>query len=489
MLIKFKFQMNKKVFTESLSKKRLLLIFAGIFLVCDLTFSFIQYYNTPLFGDLAGVLPDNIIQPVFDDPFGFQMLFKGETHSNPNRFFAHWAVAEYFQNVPLWLQKFTNPVNSVYLVSAIAKLAIQLLFVYFMAFFISGSANPAKKNFLIAAIIIAPLLQAYGYWSRMGIVDKSIVYTFFYALPLVALMLFFLPVFNGLKRRWKIRAIHYFYMVPLVVILPLSGPLVPAVILIVSFLIFLNFFIQSENRNPVEFLKSVPKSFYVLLVPINLWSLYSLFLGFYNSNYSGEMISIAERFSRLPEGIVSQLFHSLGFPLMLLVMGINTWFIKKINNDEGKKLIRIFMWIGIFTLIYVLLLPFGGYRPYRPKIIRYDTFMPVTVALIYYFGASTYFLINHLKTKNKLNYVGGVIVCLLLFTIADIKGIGRNRCERQAFEKMAGSKESIVEIPKDCFVLDWQNMYDYKQSEKKAELIYYWRITSEKKLFYNEPEE
>jgi hypothetical protein len=472
----------------SLIKNHLFLIFAGIFLIGDFTFSFIQYYNTPLFGDLAGhVLPDNVIQPVFDDPFGYHLLLTGESHSNPNRFFVHWALAAYFQYLPLWLQSFSNPINSVYLTSAVAKLVIQLLFVYLLAFFISGSKNPAKKNFLIAAVIIAPLFQAYGYWSRMGILDKSIVYTFFYALPLVILILFFLPVFNQLMNRRKITIVHYFYMVPLIVILPLSGPLVPAVILIVSFLIFLNIFIRSEERNPVAFLKSVPNSFYILLIPINLWSLYSLFLGFYNSNYNGEMISLAERFSRLPEGIFSQLFHSLGFPLMLLFIGINTWYIKRINNYEGKKLIRILIWIGIFAVLYIFLLPFGGYRPYRPKIIRYDTIMPVTVALIYYFGASTYFLINHLKRNNQQRYVATVLLCLLLFTFADMKGIGRNRCERKAFEKMARSDESIITIPKDCFVLDWQNMNDYRQSEKKAELIYYWRITDKKILFYNEP--
>ena len=480
--------MNNIDFFKSLNKDRLLIIFAVIILMGDFTFSFIQYYNTPLFGDLAGhVLPDKLIQPVFDDPFGFNLLMTGESHSNPNRFFAHWAVAEYFQYFPLWLQNFTNPINSVYLASAVAKLAVQLLFVYILAFFSSGNANPAKKNFLIAAVIIAPLFQAYGFWSRMGIVDKSIVYTFFYAIPLVILMLFFLPVFNRLRNRTKITTIHYFYMVPLVVILPLSGPLVPAVILIVSFLIFLNLFIRTEERNLMSYLKSVPKSFYFLLIPINLWSLYSLFLGFYNSNYSGEMISLAERFSRLPEGVFSQLFHSLGFPLMLLFLGFNTWYIKKVNNHEGKKLLRILIWIGVFALLYILLLPFGGYRPYRQRIIRYDTFMPVTVALIYYFGASTYFLINHLKKNNKQRYVFAVILCLLLFTFADMKGIGRNHCERQAFEIMAHSNDSIITIPKDCFVLDWQNVHDYRQTEIKAELINYWRITDKKILFYNEP--
>ena len=480
--------MKNKALFKSLTKNSLFLIFIGTFLISDFTFSFIQYYNNPLQGDLAGhVLPDELIQPVFDDPFGFHLLKTGEPHSNPNRFFVHWALAKYFQYIPLWLQNFINPINSVYLASAIAKLAIHMLFIYILVFFISGRINPAKKNFLIAAVIVAPLFQVYGYWSRMGIVDKSIVYTFFYALPLVMLMLFFLPVFNRLKNCSKIKTVHYFYMVPLIVILPLSGPLIPAVILIVSFFILLHFFIRTEKRNLMAILKSVPNSFYFLLVPINLWSLYSLFLGFYNTNYSGEMISLAERYSRLPDGIFSQLFHSLGFPLMLLFIGINTWYIKRINNHEGNKLVRILIWIGIFALLYIVLLPFGGYRPYRARIIRYDTFMPVTVALIWYFGASTYFLINHFKRAHKQKYAAAILLCLLVFTFADLEGIGRNRYERQALEKMARSDDSIISIPKDCIVLDWHIVHDYKQSVKKAELIHYWGITDKIILFYNEP--
>jgi len=480
--------MKNKNIVLRFTKNRLLLILAGAFLIADFTFSFIQYYNTPLQGDLAGhVLPDELIQPIFDDPFGFNMLSNDETHSNPNRFFAHWAVAKYFQYFPLWLQNFTSAINSVYLSSAIAKLAIHLLFIYLLTYFISGTANPIKRNFIIVAVILAPLFQVYGYWSRMGIIDKSILYTFFYALPLVALMLFFLPVFNLLMYSKKITLVHYFYIIPLIVILPLSGPLTPAVILIVCFLIFLYLFGQSEKRNLIVFLKSVPINLYIILIPISLWSLYSLFLGFYNSNYSGEMISLAERFSRLPEGIFSQLFHSFGFPLMLLFIGINTWLVKRINNQEGEKLIRVLIWLGLFALIYISLLPFGGYRPYRPKIIRYDTFMPVTIALMYYFGASTYFLVNHLKNKDKQKYLPAILLCLLIFTIADTKGIGKNRCERSAFEKMANSKEKIVLIPNGCIVLDWANEFDYTKSERKAELIHYWRITPEKKLFYNEP--
>jgi len=467
-------------------KNRLLQILLIIFLLGDFTFSFVQYYNTPLFGDLAGgILPDKNVQSTFNYPFGFHVLITGEKHSNPNRFFSHFFLSEYFQHVPFWMQKFTNPVNSVYLASALAKIAVQVLFVFLMAAFVSGKQNPLSRKFLLNAVLVAPLFQVYGFWSRMGIVDKSVVYTFFYGIPLVLLMIYFLPVFNRMLRNKKIRTANWIFLLPLMVILPLSGPLVPAVILIISFLIFINYWFHAVSKRPSDFLKYVPTEIYVLLIPICVWSLYSLFLGFYNSNYDSEMISLWERFKRLPEGVYSQVFHSLGFPLMLMMIGVNILFMKKKHSPESKNLVRILIWIGIFAFIYILFLPFGGYRPYRPRIIRYDTFMPINIALIWFFAASCWFVLNHLNGKKMKQYMAGLIFVLLIFIVADLDGIGENTCERNALNKMAHSTDSIIAIPKNCFVLDWSNVYDYKLTQRKAELIHYWGITDKLKLFYN----
>jgi hypothetical protein len=139
-------------------------------------------------------------------------------------------------------------------------------------------------------------------------------------------------------------------------------------------------------------------------------------------------------------------------------------------------------------LLYILLLPFGGYRPYRPLIIRYDTIIPMTVALIYIFSVSTFYLVTHLERKLNKNFLYYIVLVLLIFTITDTKGLGKNKCEKEAFQKMATSVEKVVQIPKDCFIMNWVNIYDYRQSENRAELIYRWNITQEKKLFYNLPD-
>ncbi len=78
-------------------------------------------------GDLAEQLvpePGKGYFQVLHDPLGIQVLIHDKKYETPNRGFAHWTIYAYFMHVPLVLQKFTGPVNSIYLSSAIAKTLI-----------------------------------------------------------------------------------------------------------------------------------------------------------------------------------------------------------------------------------------------------------------------------------------------------------------------------------------------------------------------------
>ncbi len=455
-----------------------------VLLLADFVFSFLQYYNTPLYGDLDGVLPNEDIQKILNDPLGFHAVFSGEKHINPNRYFSHLALMEYFQHVPFWLQRVTNPIASVYLASAIIKFLIQVLFVFGLSFFISEGKRIRINDFLLSTILISPLFQVYGYWSRLGIVDKSVVYTFFYALPLVLLLYYIVLLMNSFKRQRNFHPVIFVLLSLFAVVLPLSGPLVPGVVLTSSAAFALLFFVSKEIKT--EILLKIPIQIKFLWIFINLWSLYSLFLGKYDSNYSTDLIPVWERYLRLPEGIWKQLFHSAGFPVLLALILLNLYQLKK-NADMAtcKKLFQQIKWIGLFALLYILLLPLGGYRPYRPRIIRYDTFMPVTIALIYFFGISTFTLVKWSLGKTKKIYLLMITIVLLFFTFADFEGLTENRCERNAFKKIASAKGPVVEIPENCNVLSWNPSNDYKDSEKRSELLYFWNITNERKLFYN----
>ncbi|HFA51149.1 MAG TPA: hypothetical protein ENJ95_19230, partial [Bacteroidetes bacterium] len=216
-----------------------------LLLTIDAAYSFYQHYQMPLDGDLAKiVLPVKEYKKVLDDPFGLNVLLRAESYPAPNRFFAHASMLAYFKNVPLLLQKFTNPLDSIYLSCAIAKTGIQLFLIWLLARYISGEKNIFRKNFLLAAILITPLFQTNGYNISMGIIDKSITYTFFYALPLGLLLLFFLPFY---KYWWEGKPLGFnIYtkagLILLAIYLAFSGPLVPGVVLILCPSVLIYFF-------------------------------------------------------------------------------------------------------------------------------------------------------------------------------------------------------------------------------------------------------
>jgi len=138
----------------------------------------------------------------------------------------------------------------------------------------------------------------------------------------------------------------------------------------------------------------------------------------------------------------------------------------------------------ICSLIYILLLPFGGFRSYRPYILRYDTVMPVTLSLIVIFGLTTNFLIFNLSGKFKIIFSSVIIIFLLIYCYEDKSTKGINKCQRNALITISESKDTIVLVSSDCTVMSWDKIKDYKESELNAELLKYWRVTKEKKLYY-----
>ena len=466
---------------------KILLIF---FLIGDLTYSFLQYYHTPLFGDFeGGVLPSKHVQEIFNDPTGIKAIITNEKHVNPNRFFSHFIFMEYFRSVPFFLQYFFEPIKSVYLSCALAKILVQVVIIYLLTTIISKEKNILNYKFLIIAALISPLFQTYGYWSRMGIIDKSTAYTFFYAVPISLLILFIKPLYSKLYNNDdKPFGKELFYLIPLVFILPFSGPLIPGIILIFSMLFFLYHIIEFKKHNNLSlisvysYLKVIPKNVLYIIIPVGFLSLYSLFLGNYDSNYGSESIPVIDRYLKLPVGILSQITHSLGFPLLLIIIGINLLIInRKFKSIETEKILKTLKWIGLFSVIYVLLLPLGGYRPYRPNIVRYDTILPVTICLFLILGITTYFL--HGKMKSKKYWIF-IIVSMLFYTFSDISKLDENTCEIKALNDISNSSDKIVVLSSDCNIMSWSKITDYKDSELKSELLQFWNITNEKKLFY-----
>ncbi|MGE0088550.1 MAG: hypothetical protein AB7S50_03640 [Bacteroidales bacterium] len=474
--------------------KRALILLLALLVILDIGYSFLQHYSMPFDGDMAGgIVPANDVKTVLENPLGLKVFSDHVSYPNPNRFFCHWSFYEYFNRAPHLFQIFTDPINSAYLSCALAKTLIQATILFLLAFFISGSVF--NLEFWLAAVIITPLFQTNGYCRYMGIIDPATTYTFFYALPIILVLVYFLPLINNYfyhERLKRFRYLRYFW-IPLALITSLSGPLNPGIALVVGLLLLWNAFWPNLKRvtatNPFARLwyaaVKVPKYYYFYLLPIGIFSMYSLLLGRFNSIDLDNQMPLLKLYARLPEGIFYTFFQKLGFPILLVVLAINTIIInKKASNDDGKKIVNAFKWIGIFSLVYILLLPLGGYRPYRLNVLRYDTIIPITLCLVFIFGKTTLFLIKNLSKKQLAWYVPLIAVVLFIFANADTAKFGKNEAERKAIQEISQSSESVVPINSSCTVLSWILIADPQESKLNSELLKRWGIVKDDKLYY-----
>jgi hypothetical protein len=167
-----------------------------LLILADSFYSFNQFYHTKLDGDLArGLVPEDNFKQILTDPFGYNIIVNNKSYGGTNRFFIHWTGYKYFRTVPFLLQKFVSPVDSIYLSCAIAKLFIQMLLVFLISLYASLSNSFNWKGCLFVSFLIIPLFQTNGYNSYMGVIDKSISYSFSYALPIACLLFYFLPFY------------------------------------------------------------------------------------------------------------------------------------------------------------------------------------------------------------------------------------------------------------------------------------------------------
>jgi len=456
-----------------------------VLLLVDLIYSFLQHYHTPFDGDIAGgVLPDKGVQQVLDSPLGLDVFTKGVTYPNPNRFFSHFFFYKYFNSVPFYLQSFTDPISSIYLSSAIIKTLIQLVCILFITIAIVGHSKLLNKNFLLAALVITPLFQTNGYRSFMGIIDAAITYNFFYSLPFLFLILFFLPLLmRYYYQRKKVNDwLLLFLLFLLSFIISLSSPINAGTVGVLALLFFIKkVFFSKHNVS----LRNISTFDFLYFLPICALSIYSLYLGTFNAISITNHKPLFEMYSNIPIGLIKMLTLKLGIPLLILTIVLNHIFIKRLFQTNGKKYLSLSKWMLLFILTYIALLPLGGYRFYRPSIVRYDTLLPVLVVLFFMYGKSTLFLLNHLDGKRKFFYLGYVIMLMLVFTNADKPEFDKNACERASLEKISSSDAKIIELETACTVLSWGKMTKPTYSEANGQLLKRWNIIKEEKRYYS----
>ncbi len=421
------------------------------------------------------------------EPFGWKAISEGVRYGGVNRYFVHWYISGFYKTIPSFLQNFVNPIDSIFIAAGISKTAIHLSLLSILAMMIVGAKKLWNKEVLIAMLILVPLFQSGGHFYRyFGIVSQSFTYSSFYALPLFLLLLYLKPFYDCLqKKKNEVHWVFKILLIPFLVILPFSGPLVPGVVLVIGFLAFIKIFEDYFKGKLILIFDRIPGYLLVSYACLSVLCLYSIYLGQFNVESGEGGISIFERYSRLPLGLYYQLSQKMVFPLLFLMLFINLFLIRKYDINYSK-INTIFKWIGLFSILYLLLLPLGGFREYRPNIIRKDTFLPIIIGLVYLYGYSTYLILKSKKLKHWKVYFSLVLAFSFVFTYADEPDFEGYECQRNQIQTISESSEPVLKISDDCNVLSWYPIEKPEHSELQSELFQLWNIRKESIEFYQE---
>lgn len=227
----------------------------------------------------------------------------------------------------------------------------------------------------------------------------------------------------------------------------------------------------------------MPGQMLALFAVLAAMSLYSFYVGQFNAEGSTPL-PLTDRYGHLLTGIWHQLSIKIGLPLLLVCTAVDVWLMRRAG--VGGPLLRKFGWIGAFCLLYIALLPLGGYREYRPTLLRSDTMLPATICLFFVFACASVCLLRHFSGKSRRWYGGALVAVLLVFANADELGLQNNRCERDALRQIADAPTAVVPLSNDCPVMDWRPNTKPEGSAVNGQMLHFWGVTREPKLFFKQ---
>ncbi len=474
-------------------KKHWLLPLLLLALLADLGFTYAQNMRLTLDGDMAAiVVPRADYAPVLHDPLGWRVLSTGAWYAAPNRFFSHLFMREYCLRVPLLLQAVVSPITSVYMALSLLNVVVQALLLYVLAWYATGTRRLGSLRLWVAMALLAPFFQVTGYNGQMAILNNAFTYNFFYAIPLLLLLVLLWPLFRAAYYRQPLRLgwARLGVMLVLTVVLTLSGPLIGGASLVVLAGVGLHVVQRRWGRPAAAWWRGAPWASLLVWGWLALWCVYSLYIGRHNTENLLTILPLAERYRLVPYGIFYQLTSKLGLPLLVLGCLANAWFVRRWlpATPTARRIGRLLRWLGWFALVYVALLPLGGYRDYRPLILRHDSILPITVGLMGFYALSASYLLRELPRPAVRWYRAGLVAMALVFTYADrrLERYNDNTCERRMLAVLARPGATpVVRLPEACTVLSWEPITNPNQSLTNAELLQHWRITQEYKPYYS----
>jgi hypothetical protein len=280
------------------------------------------------------------------------------------------------------------------------------------------------------------------------------------------------------------------------VAIALFGPLPAPIILITVTLIFSHLIVKNFGRkyNPDPVMRlwkavtSINRTVLTLLSFAAVTSIYSLYIGTKNSENDVSPIALEERFSKLIQGINDAFFTiNSGFVYIMAALVLNLVLLYVLYRPKYRLYFKVVFFLTLFCLMYVFFLPFGGYRWYRPLILRRDTLTPVLCVIFFCWGTSSVFLINNFRGIKKAIPLLYIIPVMFFYTKKDIitkSARPATECEKASIEILAKSTENCVKLEKNCLVASWIFNTECQQSAYPTAMFEYYNITSKKVYFY-----
>lgn len=463
--------------------RKLLLLFVSVLLLADIIYSFLQHQSKPLDGDLpGGIVPSHDVRPVLSDPLGFTAIQNDSVYPNPNRYFSHASFYLYFDTVPFLLQNFLSPITSLYVSAALFKILVQLILILQLSLLFSKNKFKVY-TVLPVALIISVFFQTNGFQSEIGIIDQSVSYVFFYAFPMIFLLHYFSPLFRFFLYDEELKLTFRGFIFRSLLAFPvcLSSPLQPGIVLIIFLLTVLWLFSVWGIR---FYDRQTNLKIMLYFVPVVLLSVYSLYLGNYNSIAINNQKAISELYVHLASGIYILFTLNISFQLLFYGIILQLFiflFSGLFREDSSMRWIYLFTYL--FCLIYILLLPLGGYRGYRPEIIRYDTFLPVTLVLIFLFTYGSIQIFMNFQNKKWFIISPFVFICLV-FAIKDKPGFYQNEAEKAMLIRISADSHQTVLLPYPVQVISWQPLMDESSSVLIGKMLFKYHITDKPKVFF-----
>lgn len=466
-----------------------------LILLGDLGLSFLQYLSAPIDGDLyAIVLPAPWYEQVLHDLLGLNAVLDGESYGGAGRFSSHFLTSTYFHYVPQLWQAVVSPVDSIYYSAASAKLAAHLGVIMVGASYILGRFQPFRRSFWIAAVAIIPFIQTYGLYHRMGLIDRSITYTFFYIIPIIILLTVLFPFYQyalGYRAHSKKFTLGA-WTVPFllgIVFLGSIGPQVQFLMVLISGLTLLSIAIAQRNKAQ-GLIDGISQPFRgsfqqmgPLLLAMMLSGLWGYIAGLQNiENVDG--LPFLQTITQAAKGLFFHYFEV--WPMWFIAAGIGYHLYKLRSRTESEvKYFRRFLFISLLAIcIYMIALPFGGYRSYRPYIYRYDLLIPVTLWLIYTLLTSGRLYLKYLHSRQSAPwYIPMVILFGLVLYAHDLRVKPDNRCEKSKLVQLSQAKSDSIVLDSECPILGWEPDREYYLTDFKVQMLQHWGIV-ERDLIY-----